>query len=89
MNNFITKKQLSNQIGLSAETFKRYRLQGIWQEGIHWQKINSRTTLYNLPLILDWIANRDNPQIHNRAIESYLQSLPSNQPKKRGRKTAK
>ncbi|MBW4559653.1 MAG: excisionase family protein [Mojavia pulchra JT2-VF2] len=88
MNNFVTKKQLSNQIGLSSETFKRYRLQGIWQESIHWQKINSRTTLYNLPLILDWIANRDNPQAHQRAIEAYLHSLPSNQPLKRGRKVS-
>lgn len=86
MNNFVTKKQLSARIGLSAETFKRYRLKGVWREGIHWQRINSRTTLYNLPLILDWIANRGQPQVHEKAIEAYLQSLPSNQPQKRGRK---
>lgn len=87
MNNFVNKRQLSEQIGLSPETFKRYRLQGIWQEGIHWQKVNCRVTLYNLSLILDWIANRDNPQAHQRAIENYLYSLPSHQPKKRGRRT--
>ncbi|ABA22845.1 excisionase family protein [Anabaena sp. FACHB-709] len=86
MNYFVSKRQLSEQIGLSSETFKRYRLKGIWEEGIHWQKINSRTTLYNITLILDWIANRDNPQAHQRAIDIYLQSLPSNQPQKRGRK---
>lgn len=83
---FVKGKKLSQEIGLSVSTFKRYRLQGVWQEGIHWRRLNSRVVLYNLPLILDWIANQADPQAHQRAVEAYLASLPSNQPKKRGRR---
>lgn len=93
MVNFVKGRQLSELTGISASTFKAYRLgskqrntQPIWQEGIHWQRVNQRLTLYNLPLILDWIANRANPLEHQRAIETYLTSLPSNQPQKRGRR---
>jgi hypothetical protein len=82
---FIKGSKLVHEVGLSKSTFKRYRLQGLWQEGIHWRRLNSRTVLYNLPLILDWIANQHNPHVHQRAIENYLTSLPSNQTK-RGRK---
>lgn len=85
---FCTKHDLAKVTGLSSETFKKYRLSGIWSEGIHWQRLNSRCVLYNLSLILDWVANRNNPQSHQRAIESYLASLPSNQPKQRGRRAS-
>ncbi|MBW4520678.1 MAG: excisionase family protein [Scytolyngbya sp. HA4215-MV1] len=84
---FVSKNSLSDTIGLSPETFKKYRLSGIWIKGIHWQSVNSRCVLYNLPLILDWLANRNSPQAHQRTIEAYLKALPSNQPK-RGRKVS-
>lgn len=83
---FCNKHRLAELTGLSPETFKKYRLSGKWHEGIHWQRINSRCILYNLSLILDWVANRANPDAHQRAIDHYLASLPSNQPKKRGRR---
>jgi hypothetical protein len=85
---FIRASLLSYETGLSRTTLKRYRLQGVWQEGIHWQRLNSRSVLYNKPLVMDWIANRTNPQAHQRAIENYLSSLLSNQPKKRGRRAS-
>ncbi|PSB25348.1 excisionase family protein [Stenomitos frigidus] len=83
---FCNKHRLSDATGLSPETFKKYRLSGKWIEGVHWQRLNSRCVLYNLSLILDWVANRSSPCVHQRAIESYLAALPSNQPKKRGRR---
>lgn len=86
---FCTKHQLSKVTGLSPETFKKYRLSGVWIEGIHWQRVNARCTLYHLPLILDWVANRSTPENHQRAIEAYLIALPSNQPQKRGRRVGK
>jgi hypothetical protein len=82
---FVKPEKLVEATGLSVSTFKRYRLTGIWIEGIHWYRINSRLVLYNLPLISDWVANRMSPRAHERAVENYLRSLPSNQPKKRGR----
>lgn len=85
---FCTKQHLAQVTGLSPETFKKYRLSGVWIEGTHWQRINSRCVLYNLSLVLDWIANRSDPQSHQRAIQAYLVSLPSNQPKRRGRRSS-
>lgn len=83
---FVSKHQLSKAIGLSPETFKKYRLSdALWIEGIHWQRVNSRCVLYNLPLILDWVANRGCPASHQKAIDAYLASLPCNQ-SKRGRR---
>ena len=86
--NFVKPQQLTQKIGVSLTTLKRYRLTGIWLEGIHWHRLNSRTTLYNLELIEDWINNRSNPSAHQQAIAAYLQSLPSNQPRKRGRRAS-
>ncbi|WP_404787978.1 excisionase family protein [Altericista sp. CCNU0014] len=78
---FVNKQALSQAIGLSPHTFKKYRLSNKWVEGIHWQRLNSKCVLYNLTLIEDWVANRLQPEAHDRAIEGYLRSLPSNQPK--------
>ncbi len=83
---FVTKKRLSEAVKLSPSSFKRYRLSGIWPEGLYWIRINPKLVLYNLPLILDWIANIDDKQAHLRAIENYQASLLSGQPRKPGRK---
>jgi hypothetical protein len=83
---FCTKRVISQVTGLSDSTLKQYRLSGIWIEGIHWQRLNSRCVLYNLPMILDWVAHRYYPEAHQRTIDDYLRSLSSNQRKqKRGR----
>ncbi|MEO0984038.1 MAG: hypothetical protein AAFY20_00655 [Cyanobacteria bacterium J06639_14] len=66
---------------LSDSTLKRYRLQGLLVEGIHWVRVNSRCTRYNLELIQDWLHNRHDPAAHQRAIEIYQASLLSNQRK--------
>lgn len=78
---FVNKRQASQQLNLSGETLKRYRLQGDWIEGIHWVRLNSRCVRYNLDLIQDWFHNRQNPNAHMRAIEMYQATLLSNQRK--------
>jgi hypothetical protein len=75
MRQFVSKKQLAQEIGLSAHTFRRYRERGEWVEGVHYSKLNQNTVLYNLQLCLDWVANRSNPIAHQRTITQYLQSL--------------
>ncbi|MEO0375351.1 MAG: hypothetical protein AAF329_12155 [Cyanobacteria bacterium P01_A01_bin.17] len=60
---------------------KKYRLQGLLVEGIHWVRVNSRCIRYNLELIQDWLHNRHDPAAHQRAIEIYQASLLSNQRK--------
>lgn len=82
---WIEKHPTAKIIGVSPHTLKPYRNR-YWQLDIHYVKYNSRTIRYNRELIIDWAANRSNPECHQRAIEAYLASLPSNQPKTRGRK---
>lgn len=71
---FVGKQEISQELGLSSETLKRYRLQGKWIEGVHWIRVNCRCVLYNQELIQDWLHNRNNPNAHQRAIEIYQSS---------------
>ncbi|MEA5599044.1 hypothetical protein [Rivularia sp. UHCC 0363] len=80
----VNKQVAAEMTGLSPETLKKYRLEGILEKDIYWVVINSRVIRYNISLILDWMQNKDsNPQAHIRAIENYLSSLPSAQKKSR------
>jgi hypothetical protein len=80
--NWVTKKTAATMLGISTHTLKVYR-QRHWTLGIHFQYLNSRTIRYHEGLLRDWFANIAEPHIHQRAIEIYLGSLLSNQPKKR------
>lgn len=84
----INKHEASNILGISPETLKKYRLQknSTLIEGIHYHIWNTRVVKYNAVLITDWGLNRNSPETHQRTIEAYLTALPSNQPKKRGRR---
>ncbi|WP_072016069.1 hypothetical protein [Leptolyngbya sp. KIOST-1] len=82
---FGDKRKAADLTGFSPETLKKYRLiDKSLLENIHWVKVNSRTIRYNLTLLADWIANRDDSAAHRRAIEHYLQSKLSNQRKRPG-----
>jgi CHAD domain-containing protein len=89
MTHFISKQEASQRLQLSGTTLKRYRLQGLLIEGIHWVRINSRCIRYNLELIQDWLHNRHDPIAHQRAIEIYQANLLSNQrnPRKQTQKS--
>jgi hypothetical protein len=84
----VNKHKAASILGVSPETLKKYRLQegSTLIEGIHYHVWNPRVVRYNVALIADWGLNRNNPVEHQKTIEAYLASLPSNQPKKRGRR---
>lgn len=86
----VTKHEAASLLGISPETLKKYRRQegSTLIEGIHYHVWNSRVIRYNPQLIADWGLNRNNPAAHQHTIDAYLASLPSNQPKKRGRKAS-
>ncbi|MDX2231340.1 MAG: hypothetical protein NW220_17010 [Leptolyngbyaceae cyanobacterium bins.349] len=86
MVNFLSKREMAQLLGVRPDTLKDYRKAMI--EGIHFIRPNSRVVRYNPGLVIHWFANRQNPEIHQSVIDSYLASLPENQPKKRGRKTS-
>ena len=82
---WINKHSASALLEISVHTLKTYRILH-WQSGIHYQHLNSRTIRYNRELIIDWMANISYPEAHQRAIQAYLASLPSNHNKRRDRK---
>lgn len=56
---------------------------GAWKEGLHFVTDHSGDRLYNLDLLADWVTNINDPSAHDRAIELYVSSLPSNLLRKR------
>jgi tRNA(His) 5'-end guanylyltransferase len=89
MTQFVSKQEALQCLKLSSTTLKKYRLQGLLIEGIHWVRINSRCIRYNLELIQDWLHNRHDPVAHQRAIHAYQASLLSNQKKSNRRAATK
>jgi hypothetical protein len=76
---FCNRLEAQRVTGLSQHSLKKLRLSGRLEEGVHWVYVTSRTIAYNRDLLLDWIANRRNPEHHQIAIQKYLASLPSSQ----------
>jgi hypothetical protein len=83
---FVGKRELSKLTGLSGDTLKKYRLQGMLSENIHWIRINPKVVRYNVPLIKDWLQNINNPQAHQQAIEAYLATLLSSSKRSKRRR---
>lgn len=84
--NWVNKNVAAQILGISTHTLKLFRKRH-WTLGIHFQYLNSRTIRYHEGLLRDWAANISDPQAHQRAIRVYLDSLLSNQQKKRNRKS--
>lgn len=84
--NWLNKHDAAKLLGISTHTLKIYRKK-YWILGIHFQYLNCRTIRYHEGLLRDWFANFSDLQAHQRGIEIYLDSLPSNQKNKRGRKS--
>jgi len=83
----VTKHQVREHLNISPSTLKQWRLghngePPLLTEGIHWVRMGSRDTRYNLALLHDFMVNRTAPDLHNQAIEHYLGTLPSGQRKR-------
>lgn len=81
---WINKHRAALLLDVSEHTLKTYR-KVHWLPGIHFQHINAKTIRYNRLLIIDWVVNISYPEVHQRAIQTFLASLPSNQSKRRSR----
>lgn len=78
---FVDSKTLQDKLGLTSHMQQTLRREGTIIQGIHYVEVNSRLILYNLPLMIDWLANRHDPSAHTRAITHFQASLLSNRPK--------
>lgn len=88
---WIDKHVAARSLGLSVHTLKKLRGEKSREadrliEGVHFVRYGSHCVRYNAELLRDYAATRSDPEAHKRAIELYLASLPSNQPKRVGRK---
>jgi hypothetical protein len=75
---FVPSSEMAIQLGVSAETLKDWRANNVLKRGIYWTifpHIQSRV-YWNRDLVRDWFVN-GNSQGHQKALEKYLNSLPS------------
>jgi hypothetical protein len=71
--------QLKNHVHPYAKSTTQRLRKTHWTEGLHWRFDHAGDVIFNLPLLLDWLATGGG-EAHQRACEMYLSSLPSNQP---------
>lgn len=85
---WISKQQALELLGVSDRTLERYhnadhcQRQG-WApliRGIH--STEARPIRFNRPLLEDWLINRTNPRLHQKAIARWQNRLPSYQKRK-------
>ncbi|MDX2270359.1 MAG: hypothetical protein NW237_00185 [Cyanobacteriota bacterium] len=81
---FVEPLIIQERLGLSIRTLQILRREGSLIQGIHFSEINTRLIVYNLPLMIDWVANRHDPDAHIKAIENFQASLLSNRSRRRG-----
>jgi hypothetical protein len=74
---FIPSGAMCQQLGVSTDTLKDWRVAGILKFGLYYTHLpNTSRILWNRDLVRDWLVHGDSPT-HQRAIEKYLKSLPS------------
>ncbi|AGY56630.1 hypothetical protein [Gloeobacter kilaueensis] len=82
---FLPGERAADAIGLPHRQLKQFRLEGKFLPGIHYVALSRKAILYCVPLIRDWIANQNDPEAHQRAIEVYRSALLGNQKRPVGR----
>ena len=89
MQNFISTSQLKQSLSIGKHTLNRLREENHLIEGVHYIRVpGGRKFLWNLELVRDYFVTGGG-NTHQQAVDSYLYSLPSNQPKKVGRKNTR
>ncbi len=81
---FVGKEAAAMLLGCSVHTLKDWRYR-YWTEGLEFNKPNSRSVRYSVPLLTAWAVHRNDPAAYKKAIENYQAGLLSNQPRRAGR----
>ncbi|MGB3494723.1 MAG: hypothetical protein WBA57_18490 [Elainellaceae cyanobacterium] len=81
----VAKQGVTAAISVSDSTLKHYR-KHYWLEGIHYIYLGPKTIRYNLQLVVDWAIHKNQPHVHQRAIEAYLARVAQAQSNPRTRK---
>lgn len=76
---YASPRTIQHLLDLGRETIASWITTGKIVEGIHFVLLE-RDRRFNVPLMLDRLANYHDDAAHQRAIENWLETLPSNQP---------
>jgi hypothetical protein len=71
---FVPRKVVTEHTQLSLSTLLRLRKKE-WEKGVHFTKVSSCTVRYNLPMILNWMALRHDPEAHARVVAEFKANL--------------
>lgn len=66
---FVEASVIQEKLGLSNKTLQALRRERAIIQGIHYSEINAHLIVYNLPLMIDWVANRNDPDAHLLATD--------------------
>lgn len=55
---YLTKYEAGHLLKVSPETLKKYRLNGVLTEGLHYFKLNPRKILYHSGALQRWITEQ-------------------------------
>jgi hypothetical protein len=73
----VPTREMCDQAGISTDYLKSLRIRGLLKKGVHYHSLpNSERIVWVVDLVRDYFVNGDSPA-HDRAIERYLESLPS------------
>jgi hypothetical protein len=76
----LNNSAIAEKSGRSPSWFRKWRGLGKFQEGIHYFRTGATNCiLWNGDLVIDRIANWNNDSVHQRAIDNFVMSMPSNQ----------
>jgi hypothetical protein len=76
----VTTPRIREYIGMSNSALRRWRIDGLITQNIHWQYApgTKHAILWNLSLVRSWIAygaDQNHPE-HKKLVEAYLKSIP-------------
>jgi hypothetical protein len=80
---WVSTAEMATILGVSKDTLKTWRLgdrrgrSPKLTEGVHWVAYSTRRVLFNRELMRDFMANIGHPKLHQKAVEAYMESLPS------------
>ncbi len=84
MQEFLKAKPLAQTLGVGVSTLKQWRKDDRLIEGVRFVRYSYNLLLYNVAMMINYIATRSDPQLHERQIQDYLKQLEKTTQKKRG-----
>ena len=69
---YLKGRDAAHLLGIKPRTLKEWRSKGLLQRNVHYYKPSTKSVLYHRALLLDFIANIERPEEHERAIEQFL-----------------